>query len=278
MGTKVWVVRVIWGVWAVLLAAAVYRMLVPDATQVSPAMAYALIALSILVVVPAIRGLLDAAPPLRGASVVHALSTVAATATIALLSFALGSRLIGNGTAAPPSVIGDVTDPKQFDSLLAYARRIPYDTKTHGTADSAFLTDTEGGVLPKVKAWIAPARGANFVSYASLEGSGRGQGRVVARITVDTGTGRGYPLLNLPPGVSYIWVDRLHIIDTTGTFRALIIPDRPGGQVDTFPSRATFVYLRSRGAFANYPMSRWVLHHSQCFNTGCTSGCCRVCP
>jgi hypothetical protein len=151
--------------------------------------------------------------------------------------------------------------------VLAYAKRIPYDAMTHGTADSAFLTDTEYGVLPKVEGWIAPARGANFVSYRRLESHGRGRGRVVARITVDTSGGRGYPLLNLPPGVSYIWVDNLRINDTTGTFRALIIPDRPGGRVDTFPSRATFAYLRSKGTFANFPMSRWVLHHSECFGS-----------
>jgi hypothetical protein len=276
MGTRSWVVRAVWLLWLASAIAAIYQMRQYGALRLTPAQAYELLSLSVLVLLTTFSSLLTAAP--SRPRVVPAVSGVIAGGTILSLGLALGWHFIGTGTPAPPAFISDVTDPSQFDSVLAYSRRIEYDSRTHGTADSAFLTDTAGGVRPGIKAWIAPAGGANFVSYRSLAGTGRGRGRVVARISVDTSGGLGYPLLNLPAGVSYIWVDSLRISDTTGTFRAFIIPDRAGGKVSRFPGPATFVYLRSPGTFANFPMARWVLHHSFCFNTGCSNGCCRVCP
>lgn len=273
MGSRGWIVRLVRVMWLAVLIAAVYRLLWYGG--IAPSLAYVLLSLSVLVLVTAVPPLFGAA---AGPRVVPALSGILAGSAVVSLGLALGLHFLGKGTPAPPAFITDVTDPSQFDSVLAYAQRLAYDSMTHGTADSAFLTDTEGGVLPKVKAWIAPALGANFVSYDGLEGVGRGRGRVVARIRVDTTGGIGYPLLNLPAGVSYIWVDSLALRDTTGQFRALIIPASPRGTVTRFPRPTTFVYLKSRRTFANFPMSRWVLHHSLCFNTGCSSGCCRVCP
>lgn len=279
MSAKSWT-RVISGVrvvWLVLLGTAIYRVVRFGPVQITPLLAWLLILVSVVVLVAAFPRLRQAAE--RGPGVVQAGSAVVAGAVILFLGLALLWHFIGNGTEAPPASITNVTDSTQFDALLAYARRIPYESSAHGMADSALLTDTAGGVGFPVKAWIAPARGANFVSYGSLSGSGRGRGRVVARVTVDsTGGGVGYSLLNLPAGVSYMWVDNLTLQDTTGHFRALIIPDRPGGKVMPFPRTATFVYLRSHGAFANYPTARWVLQHSQCVNPACSNGCCRVCP
>lgn len=283
MGTKGWTVSVVWvarAAWVVLLVVSIYRMTGYRAPQLTPGMAYVLVAISVVVAALAIRGLVAAAPPLGGASTGHAVSVVVAVATIAVLVFALCGRLIGYGTDAPPAFITDVTDPAQFDSVLAYARRIPYDSMTHSGADSALLTEIDGHVLDTVTAWIWPARHANFNSYRDLEGSGSRKGRVVARIRVNaTVGGRGYRSLNLPEGVSYVWVDNLKLEDTTGSFRALIIPDRPGGRVILFPvSPGSRYHYRSKGTVANFPMARWVLYHSNCINVPCSKGCCQSCP
>lgn len=277
MGAKGIVVSGVRLVWLGLLGFGTYRVVEYGPVQISPLLAWLLLLVSVVVLVVPFLELRKAAK--NRPSIVQAGSAIVAGAVILFLGLALLWHFIGNGTEAPPDSITNVTDSTQFDSLLAYARRLPYESTAHGMADSALLTDTSGGVRLPVKAWIVPARGANFVSYRSLSGSGRGRGRVVARITADTtGGGVGYPLLNLPAGVSYMWVDSLVLRDTTGHFRALIIPDRPGGKVMSFPRTATFVYLRSHGAFANYPTARWVLQHSQCANPGCSNGCCRVCP
>jgi hypothetical protein len=280
MGTKGWTVSVVWVAWAVLFVVAIYRMLGYRAPQLTPGMAYVLVALSVFVAVAAIGGLLAATPPLGGASLGHAVAVVVAVATTAVLVSALCHRFIGYGTEAPPAFITDVTDPAQFDSVLAYAHRIPYDSMTHSGADSALLTDADGHALDTVTAWIAPALHANFNSYRDLEGSGPRKGRVVARIRVNaTAGGGGYRPLNLPAGVSYVWVDNLKLEDTTGSFRALIIPDRPGGRVIPFPiSPGSRYHYRSKGTVANFPMARWVLYHSNCINVPCSKGCCQSCP
>lgn len=279
MGAKGIVVSGVRAVWLVLLGLAIYRVVRYGPVQISPLHAWLLLLASVGVLVVLFWREESRPAPEKGLSLVTAGSAIVPGGVILFLALALLWHFIGTGTEAPPASITNVADPAQFDSVLAYARRIPYDTSAHGVADSAFLTDTAGGLRPPVKAWIVPARGANFVSYRSLSGSGPGRGRVVARITVDTnGGGVGYPLLNLPAGVSYMWVDSLVLRDTTGYFRALIIPERPGGKVMSFPRTATFVYLSSHGAFANYPTARWVLQHSQCANPGCSNGCCQVCP
>lgn len=277
MGAKGIVVSGVRVVWLGLLGFGIYRVVEYGPVQIPPVLAWLLLLVSVVVLVVPFLELRKGAE--NRPSLVQAGSAIVAGGVILFLGLALLWHFIGNGTEAPPAAITNVADPAQFDSVLAYARRIPYETSAHGMADSALLTDTAGGLRPPVKAWIVPARGANFVSYRSLSGSGPGRGRVVARITVDTtGGGVGYPLLNLPAGVSYMWVDSLVLRDTTGHFRALILPDRPGGKVMSFPRTATFVYLRSHGAFANYPTARWVLQHSQCANPGCSNGCCQVCP
>jgi hypothetical protein len=277
MGAKGIVVSGVRVVWLGLLGFGIYRVVEYGPVQISPLLAWLLLLVSVVVLVVPFLELRKA--EVKAPSIAQAGSAIVAGAVLLFLGLALLWHFIGKGTEAPPASITNVTDSTQFDELLTYARRIPYEASAHGTADSALLTDTAGGVRLPVKAWIAPARGANFVSYGNLSGSGRGQGRVVARVTVDTtGGGVGYPLLNLPTGVSYVWVDSLTRQDTTGHFRALIIPDRPGGRVIRFPQTATFVYLRSHGAFANFPTARWVLQHSECVNPACSNGCCRVCP
>lgn len=281
MSAKASPVRLLWVVWAAVLTYAVYKVLLYP-FSVSPQLAFAILGLSVLILLfaalPSLR-ILRATPPPPPSAGSYALS--GAVAAVAILSVVVGFTrpFIGYGVDEPPPSITDVTDPRQFDSVLAYAHRVQYDSVTHGTADSALLTDTSRGILDTVTAWIAPARGANFNSYGDFGGVGRGRGRVVARIRVNTGTSHGYPLLNLPPGVSYVWVDSLDVRDTSGTFRALIIPDQPGRTVVRFPVSRDSRYIRSHHTFANYPMARWVLHHSGCTNVPCgQNGCCQSCP
>lgn len=323
MSAKGRVVGGIWAVWALALVIAIlYAVIHPF--QVWLWMAYVILGLSVVVIVlmivPPLGLLLAKAPPTAPAVLHWALGVVAFGAILSVL-IGFKWRFIGKGTEAPPPSITDVRAPGQFDSLLAYAKRIPYDAVTHGTADSALLTDTillpdSTWALYTVKAWIAPARDANLNSYDDL-GEGRGKGRVVARITVDSvgrlwiarsqeaitranrdlerasrvrgggvtpsnsqAIGLGYQKLNLPAGISYVWVDNLKIEhDTTGKFRALIIPDRAGGKVDSFPVSEYSRYYRSKHTFANFPMARWVLHNSNCTNVPCGNhGCCQSCP
>jgi len=324
MSAKVWVVRLTWAVWALVLVTAIFRVLLTAIFrpaqypyQPSPLVAYLIVCLSVLVLVvvalPSFRTLLAAAAP--ASVLMHGLSGVVALGAILSIVAGFKWRFIGYGIEEPPASITDVMAPNQFDAVLAYAKtRIPYDSVTHGTADSAILTDTIGGSFYLVKAWIAPARDANFNSYGDFKGGGRGRGRVVARIRVDsvaiiapaqranynspgdldrssrsngpvglrggldTARGLGYKKLNLPAGVSYVWVDSLDVRDTTGTFRAVIIPDRPGGMAIRFPVSEYSKYYRSMHTIANFPMARWVLHNSNCTNVTCGNGCCQSCP
>lgn len=307
MGAKVlaaWIAVVVWVAWAVTLVYALSRALWYY-HHVSVPIAYALIGLSAIVFViaaiPSVRKQFTDAP-LKSVAFSTA-SAVVAVISVAAIASGFTWRFIGHGTEPPPPTVTDVLNESQFDSVLAYARRLPYDLMTHGTGDSTLLSDTMSlndsiVALYTVKAWIAPQRDANLNSEDDLSGAGQGKGRVVARIVVDD-TGRiwiprgqggrskparsdtigvGYPRLKLPAGVSYVWIDNLKIRDTTGTFRALIIPDR-GLRVLQYPAaRTSFTYVRSVATIANFPAARWVFQHSSCTNTPCvTNGCCRTC-
>jgi hypothetical protein len=271
----VWVLLVGWA--ALVVAAGIWAS--PDSTPfVRPVTAVVVAAVSILILVLALVPSANAwaAQGKAALAVLYRLAGIVAGGAIALVVVGFKWGLIGTGTKAPPFPISISADgtlpPGRFDDLLTFARSLTYDDYTHGTADSGYVVDDSGFTL---KAWIAPAQRADFIRYEDL---GPGKGRVVARIRIDTTGGRGYRPLGLPPGVSYLWVDNLQIKDTTGTFRAFIIPDRPGAQFIPFKDGATFTYLRSSGKFANLPMARWLLHGSSCFNTSCSHGCCRVCP
>jgi hypothetical protein len=257
----------------------------PDSTPfVSPGMAIVVGSASALIVILAVVPRFSAAWAAGGSRVLPAfyrLAGIAAAGAVALVVVGFKWHLVGSPMTPPPdSLAVPALDPvagySHFEALRAYAKSLTYDDFTHGTADSGYLADDTGRTAP-IKAWIAPAQGADFIRYEDID-TKSGNGRVVARITVDTAAGRGYETLGLPAGVSYLWVDHLEIKDTTGTFRAFIIPDRPGAGLRQLGPHPTFIYLRSHSRFANFPMARWLLHGSSCFNTSCSHGCCRVCP
>lgn len=263
--------QLVWAAWAVALVLAVVST-VGYLFDLTPLRAYAIAGLSVVVLVLALRS----TPPFSGT--VSIISGVVALMALVIIVFAFQWRFIGNATPQPSTPITDVTATGQFANLLAYAKGLSYDSVTHNVADSTIIVDSGGAYL--TKAWIAPAVGANFVSYRDLGGTGAGHGRVVARIRVDTSyANRGYPMLHLPSGVSYVWVDSLEQRDTTGAFRAFIIPDRPGAGIVRFPVSAYSHYYRSRHSLANFPIARWVLHKSNCVNLPCGhNGCCQSCP
>lgn len=271
--------QLLWVLWGAALVIAVVS-LSGYLLDLTPMRTYVIGGLSLLVLVRALRStpvLLGAGKP-PFAAFVSVISGVVAVIALVVIVFAFQWRFIGNATPQPPAAITDVTAPGQFAALLAYAKGLSYDSVTHNVADSTIIVDSGGMFL--TKAWIAPAVGANFVSQRDLYGTGAGKGRVVARIRVDTSYGnRGYPKLNLPSGVSYVWVDDLVQKDTTGSFRAFIIPDRPGASVVRFPVSKYSHYYRSRHSLANFPIARWVLHKSNCVNLPCGhNGCCQSCP
>src|SRR5712692_8861315 len=144
MSAKGRVLGWLWAGWALaLIIALLYAVM--HAFQLRLWMAYVGLGLSVVVsvllVVPPLGLLLTKAPPPAPALLHWALGVVALSA---ILSVFIGFKwhFIGKGTEAPPPSITDVRAPGQFDSLRAYAKRIPYDAVTHGTADSALLTDT----------------------------------------------------------------------------------------------------------------------------------------
>ncbi len=273
-----WGGRLVWLAWVgVLLIVALW--LLRPCYAVTPRTAYSLIGLSVLVLVITARATLRTL--IVPSPIVSGLSGFLASGAVITGTGGLYLHLFGTATAAPPSFITDVTAPSQFDSVLAYARGLSYDSTTHNAPDSTLIVDTVGGGLHITKAWISPAVGANFMSYCDLSSTGPGRGRVVARIRVDTTYGsRGYPELHLPAGVSYVWIDSLELRDTTGTFRAFVIPATRGGSVIRLPDKDSH-YYSSRRAFSNFAMARWVLYkHSNCTNVPCGGGkgCCQSCP
>jgi hypothetical protein len=276
---RAWIARLIWVAWAVAVVIAAVRMLSYN-YQVSPMLAYVVVGLSLLlflvVGLPAI-GTLFAPAPASLFAVVSGLSSVIALGAVALVAVGFRGHFIGRGTAAPPDSITDVSSRSQFKAVLAYATGLSYDASTHNAPDSMLLVDSAGSTVYVTRARIAPAVGANFVSYAALGGAGSGRGRVVARIRLDTTYGgRGYPKLNIPAGESYVWVDSVELHDTTGTFRGFVIP-AGGDSVIRLPAAHSH-YFRSLRAHSNFPMARWILYHSYCTNVPCSRGCCQSCP
>lgn len=275
-----WGGRLTWVVWGLVLLIVAGQLVSPGYAP-SPLIVYVLGGLSVIVFLITAWSKLNArvVPMVTPLSkLASGVSRYAAFGTI--VSVVAGSSLhfFGAATDTPPTFITDVTAPSQFDSVLAYARRLGYDSTTHNAPDSTLIVDTVGGSVHITKAWIAPEAGAIYIPQHDLYGTGPGKGRVVARIRVDTTYGhRGYPELHLPAGVSYIWVDSLELHDTTGTFRAFVIPDSSGGSVVRLPAAHSH-YFRSRWAFSNFAMARWVLYRSNCTNVPCGRGCCQSCP
>lgn len=152
-------------------------------------------------------------------------------------------------TPGPPSTVTDAARPDQRDSVLAYARRLRYDSLTHGAADRQRLTyfDSATGYHVGPLATIYPEQGAVQNVDEDLGGSGR----IIGRIESDS----VYAKLGLSQGVNYVWVDSLKISGDTGIGRAIIVSE--GG---ASPVVLPLFYMRSRGSGGTRgpALARWL--------------------
>lgn len=263
----------------------------------SPLGAWGAPLLSLAVLVIGIVALIVSKPSSSWAPAVALVGGVATAASVPWLAAALWTQSVGSGT--PAHSIGDPTDPTEFDSVLAYARRLEYDDTTHRAADERFLIIVDTVTVDTViargqvrfrqlppdsvrvrrlvgpKARIVPERWAYGNSIEDL-GSGRGKGRIVARVYIDTaytapnGT-KGYPYLKLPPGISYLWVDQLD--SDTLVARLVIIPETAqlGIRVDTLQ------YRPNRRGWQRFSRASWVFDmrtDPDGYNLTCPQGCC----
>jgi hypothetical protein len=213
----------------------------------------------------------------RGAAIV--------AATLVVVGVRIGA--IGAGTKAC-SAVTNPEDPGQFRDLLACARSQPYDSLSHMAMDEDWLAikDTVRRdsivVVRGPRARIIPEKRSYLNSVEDLAGAGRGHGLVLVKIWVDPTFAdrqgrRGYPKLNLPPGVSYVFFDNLRVTGDSGTARAIIIPDDENGRVTVHRGRVTYyrwqrAEKRSRASWIWDPAVA-----DEAFNAGgCPMGCCNV--
>jgi len=187
-----------------------------------------------------------------------------------ILSLAAGAYLVhnrlshvgiyGRTTAAPPSAITDPTDPAQRAALLSHARSLRFDSITHGARDRQYLDSIEinrstndTAVFVSRLASIIPEANAHRNSLGDLMS---GKGRITAAVMVHDRT-RGYPKLDLPQGLSYLWVDSFERTagwwPDSGRARVVIIPDD-----QTLPVITRQIVISHHPGYSfNSPQARW---------------------
>jgi hypothetical protein len=165
---------------------------------------------------------------------------------VLLAASSCGVPLIGRKTPAPPVALTNPRNPAQRDAALAYAASLIWAEDTgmmhvyHGQYD-ANLIDTLGTF-----GTVAPEIGMHRAKSGDLH-SGQMQLRV--RIQPRPGYLAGYPPGKygriapgapylFPSGISYVWVDSLHLYgqakgDTAGTAKIVVIPADTTLAVDT---------------------------------------------
>ncbi len=257
----------------------------------------------VAVVVVLIWAAIDRARP-AGASLAVVLGTAAGIAG-AWVVVGWWTQAIGPGTPAAGGVT-DPTDPAQRAQVLAYADSLDFDSLTHRAADERFLTilDTVRtdtvitGVGPRTTVSLRPLADslwrvrkligpwAKIVPESRAyrndpDDIGVGRGRIVARVYVDPAFrapngADGYPPLNLPPGLSYLWIDSLG--PRADTARVVIIPANPQLGVRVGHVRYTSV----RRVWETYSRAAWHFFRIRgvdpdCFNVTCPYGCCDNC-
>lgn len=172
-------------------------------------------------------------------------------------------------TPGPPSTVTNAASPDQRDSVLVYARRLRYDSLTHGAADRQRLTtfDSATGYHVGPLATIYPEQGANQNVDEDLGGTGR----IIGRIESDS----AYAKLGLSKGVNYVWVDSLKIYGDTGIGRAIIVPEA-GAPPVVLP----LFYMRNRGygGTRGPALARWLFRPQDdaAWVTCEDGGCCAV--
>lgn len=232
----------------------------------------------------------------NGVVALHVVLIVVAVCAITLSGVGFYTSSVGDGTPAPPESIDDPTNPAHFRALLEYARGLPFDT-AHPASDERWVTlkdtirdsiVTPAGVeirdsvviVAGPRARLDPQKDAYLNSIGDLEGSGSGQGRVLARVWIDPDYvdpirgRRGYRIL--PPGVSYLWVDNMRVQGDSGSARLIVIPDDPAGAV--IVSEEPVRYKGHRPLWVNYSQARWIGDPGDdCMNDPCPHGCCSHC-
>lgn len=115
--------------------------------------------------------------------------------------------------SAAPSFQAPI-DSLPRDSIIAYGRRLTFDT-SHAGSDAQHLVARRGGRLVVGPfARIAPEDRLHRLRRADLAA-----GRIVARIDSDG----AYPERGIAAGVNYLWVD-----STASGWRSVVVPEDPG--------------------------------------------------
>ena len=170
--------------------------------------------------------------------------------------------MIGRPTPAPPAGLNP-RDSAQRGAVLAFAGSLTFAEDTtnhryHGNFDKNLL-DTLGSI-----GFVAPEVGMHRIKAADLT---KGQIQLRVRIQDQPGYLAGYGPgaygrltpgsdFLFPPGVSYVWVDSLHLYahahgDTVGTARIVVIPADSSYVIAT---DSVLVYKRD---VANQAIARW---------------------
>ena len=124
--------------------------------------------------------------------------------------------------------------------LLAYARTLQFDTTRPAEAAQYLVSGRRGNLVVGPFAQLAPEIGA-----ASIEARVAGEGRILARLTLD----RPSPDLGLPVGVTYFGVD-----DSAGAMRAVLVSESESLAVRTVPLEMRPRLMTGRGCAS----SAWV--------------------
>ena len=171
--------------------------------------------------------------------------------------------MIGRPTPAPLPPLTNPRDPGQRGLALAYGASLKFAEDTgashvyHGQYDTNLL-DTLG-----TRGTVAPEVGMHRMRPAELQ-----RGRIQLQVWIQPGPGyltgfapgtygrsSGAPY-KFPPGVSYVWVDSLHLYspqrgDTAGFARIVVIPVDTTFVVDT---ATVLVFIRDP---VNQAIARW---------------------
>jgi hypothetical protein len=118
-------------------------------------------------------------------------------------------------------------------------------------------------------ATVQPLKGAHKFDYGDLE-----EGRIIARMFVDSGETQGYPKFNLTPEDTVYWWVQTAAVPDSG--RSVFISTATGQHPDSLVSlRRALGYEAHPGAFKQ-ALASWVWDpNDEKVNGSCGSGCCR---
>lgn len=272
-------------------------------TTLSTWLAWATLGLSTLLLCVAVYQAYAARPAgaVLGATARIVLLGILAAVALAWVVAGFRTRVIGPGTPPPPPGLTDPTNPQQLTLAVQYGNSLSFDSVTHRAADERFLTILDTVTIdtvirgsrvefrplsaPRVRKLVGPRAKIVPQTLAFRNDIGDispGAGRIVARIYVDPtyqapNGARGYPPLNLPPGLSYLWIDSLR----GDSARVVIIPAGPDGpQLGVRLGRVHY-HTELRPVWETYSRAAWRFsfepNDPDCYNITCPWGCCDNC-